>query len=262
MNRETPPKKGAGASAAQPSSILRPLLHLLPPAWRNWPRRPDGRGGFALIVILFAVSLVAVLIVIFLVNAIFSRRISFSDTSQTKAEMLCRSAADLVVGEVRDEIRLGSKDTTGSTSFAPSSPGNIVPQKEGVASPDTTGGATLLKVSASGKVIDPFAGGGRVFGSSISTSVPSLNGRSLSSVNWFGTNGPQLGSQPTLPTWAYISRGNSVVPAPTSSAVTDPNYVIGRFAYTVYDIGGLLNANVAGYPSADSAVAPFKSNVA
>jgi len=30
------------------------------------------------------------------------------------------------------------------------------------------------------------------------------------------------------------------------------NYVVGRYAYTVYDTSGLLDINVAGYPSGAS----------
>ncbi len=34
-----------------------------------------------------------------------------------------------------------------------------------------------------------------------------------------------------------------------ATGTLNPNYVVGRYAYVVYDEGGLLDANAAGYPS-------------
>src|SRR5439155_7637354 len=47
----------------------------------------------------------------------------------------------------------------------------------------------------------------------------------------------------TPPDWVFVSgQGPTVITAPDSS-------VVGRYAYAVYDEGGLLDMNVAGYPT-------------
>ena len=123
----------------------------------------------------------------------------------------------------------------------------MVPLPQGVSSP--TG--TLIMASASNTPIRP---NGTITASSISTSAPSANGRYLTAARWFTstTGSPQLGSQTTLPTWLFVTRNNGVT-TPTSvadaSTKTSNDYVIGRFAYTVYDTSGLLDASVAGYPT-------------
>jgi len=94
-------------------------------------------------------------------------------------------------------------------------------------------------------------------GSSISISQASANGRSLSGNWWFtsATGSPALGSQSTLPTWIYLTRGNGpeIPTIANAKDPTKPDYVIGRFVYTVYNLSGTLDANLAGYPSAASA---------
>ncbi|MFA7344201.1 MAG: hypothetical protein WC003_07865 [Terrimicrobiaceae bacterium] len=212
--------------------------------------------GVALVITLVAVVLLTVLVVAFFTRALLNRQIAFTSTNLVKTDILARSALDIVVGEIRQEIVDGSKTNTisGITIYEPLSATNAVPQKVGVVSPDATiGGYTIVKVSADNTPINP---GGAGLGSDVSLDKPSANGRSNS--NWF-TNGPQLGSQSTLPSWVYLTRGNGVVVNPPVAEAKDrssANYVIGRFAYTVYDTGGLLDANVAGYPAATPFAAP------
>lgn len=76
------------------------------------------------------------------------------------------------------------------------------------------------------------------------TSLRSRNGRSIDAVRW---SKPLLlpsgfSSNNQLPCWVYVNRDGSLTNIPTASTV-------GRFAYNIYDLGGLLDANVAGYHS-------------
>jgi hypothetical protein len=223
--------------------------------------------GVALVLVLMALVLVTILILAFFSRALLTRQIAFSSINQVKADILGRSALDLALGEIREEIRTGSTSLNGGQSsypiaYQPLATINFLPQPEGVSSPDAIGAATLLKVSANATPLNSNTGG-RLLGSSISTGTSSLNGRELPSAAWFGAQGPQLGSQAALPTWVFLSRGNSVVPNPSySAASSDLNYIVGRFAYAIYDIGGLLNASVAGYPSVDVGDAAYKSSLA
>jgi Tfp pilus assembly protein PilX len=220
----------------------------------------------ALLIALSAIVLLTILVLAFFSNSLLNRKISFSDTNMVKADQLARSALEIVKGEVREEIAdpsYSSSNTGGNsaypTFYQPLAPVDAIPQKVGITG---STGSGLVKVSANTSAIDPGANG-RTMGSSISIATASLNGRYLSSDRWFGSGGPQLGTNGALPTWVYVTRAG--VQTPVLSSVADPTntgYVIGRFAYTVYDQGGLMDANVAGYPSVAATAAPFKSSLA
>jgi hypothetical protein len=86
----------------------------------------------------------------------------------------------------------------------------------------------------------------------------SLNGRYVTGTRW---NKPLFAAPNTtfpLPDWIYVTRTgqnplvgspaiSTVVSSPTNMATA--NTVVGRYAYAIYDEGGLLDLNVAGYPS-------------
>lgn len=109
--------------------------------------------------------------------------------------------------------------------------------------------------------------------SNVATSTSAAGGRQHDGVYW---NQAQLVSvlnsdKATLnkylvPNWIYTNRSNSapndpndrakqhptVYAAnsgmePSSGNALGPNTIVGRYAYNIYDVGGLLNANVAGY---------------
>ena len=132
--------------------------------------------------------------------------------------------------------------------------------------------ANLVKQSATGVPTYTVAGtgttvtGSKIVASPIKTSTPSPDGRAFDGVFW---NKPQLVSIPStsttavndlellVPYWVYTDRnGNSVTDVTSNSVpsnrivsgngtLTSTN-VVGRYAYNIYDIGGTLNANVAG----------------
>ncbi len=213
-----------------------------------------GRGrqrGVALIITLGAILMLSGLVVAFFSLSTFNRLISSSGTNQMKAESLARSSLDIVVGNLREELRVNSKNgaaytQSGISIYLPGTAVNLLPTRSGIGTDATT--PNLLKVSASGV---PMWTGGSLSGSSIPISQKSENRRSISSARWFTstTESPNLGSQGTLPTWIYVTQGNGPK-TPALNAAKDPtsdDYAVGRFAYTVYDLSGLLDANVAGY---------------
>jgi Tfp pilus assembly protein PilX len=225
------------------------------------------RRGVVLVITLAAVVLLTVLILAFFSRARLNGQISYSATNNIKSDFLAHSALNILTGELRQEIVAGSTaqyagDPSYPANYSPNTPADFVPKLSGLTpnNPDPVGLANLIAVSADGAAIYP---GGRVLGSALSISTPSMNGRSFSSARWFGAGyGPQLGTQPTLPTWTLVSRDNGIEVDPAITAARDPNqkgYVIGRFAYTVYDVAGLLNVNVAGFPSIAAPAAGYKS---
>lgn len=222
------------------------------------------RKGVALVITLSAVILLTVLMVAFFSRSVLNRQIAFTSTNLNKADALARTSLDVVVGEIRQEMVVNSEPQTGSgpAVYLPKEktaaggekqvPG-MVPEKMGVSSPDGTGRVTLAKVSGDniGIFTDPDNTAGNIKGSNVSIETASLNGRSISKDKWFGDHGPLLGSQSTLPTWVLVTRNNGMK-VPSLAAAANRNsgdYVIGRFAYTVYDVSGLLDINAAGHPS-------------
>ncbi|XHR26827.1 MAG: hypothetical protein ACFUZC_12825 [Chthoniobacteraceae bacterium] len=225
------------------------------------PPRPPERG-IALVITLSAIILLSALILAFFSNATLHRQISFSGVNQTRADQVARAGLEIVVGGLRDEAAdpAYSKITTGSgaapAAYFPIDTTSVLPRKVGV-----SGTTCIVKLSGANSVIDPGTNQ-RNLGSSISIDTASRNGRCVTASRWFGTGGPGLGSSDTLPTWVYVTRSGVQTPPLDEAATPSANgYVVGRFAYAVYETGGLMDANAAGYPSAASAVAPWKASL-
>jgi len=225
-------------------------------------------AGMALVITLGAVVLITALIVTFFSNAQLNRRISYSNTNTVKADQLTRSALEIVIGEIRAEIAdpaLSGSSNGGDAAYPifyrPLASSSALPGKVG-----TSGSSLwLLKVSGSDSAIDPGTNG-RKMGTAFAINMPSRNGRYWSPDRWFGSGSPSLGTgtNDTLPTWVYITRSGIKTPGSLADAANPKaaDYVIGRFAYTVYNQGGLMDANVAGYTTAASSAVPFKSSLA
>lgn len=232
----------------------------------NLQRKRPERRGMALVITLSVLVLMTTLVLAFFSRSTFNRQIAYTSTNLIKTDTLARNALTIIVGEIRDEIASASYSTpltAGTpTLYKPITTADVLPKKVGVAGTDTLGGMTLLKVTTSSAGIRPN-GPTSLVGSSVLISDTSLNGRSLSSSRWFGSGGPKLGSS-NVPSWMILTRGNSVKVPTIANAkdVTSNDYVIGRFAYTVYDLGVLMNINVAGYPTVASSCAPYKSSLA
>lgn len=216
-----------------------------------------GRRAVVLIVTLSFVALLTIVIVAFFSRSQSNRQIAFSATSQQKAEVLAHSAIDVIVGEIRDEITLPAANSdittaSGVTTYLPKTTADAMPEKVGVSSP--TG--PIIKVSASGVGVRP---GSLIQGSSVTIDTPGFNYSGISSSRWFTSQqlSPALGWQATLPTWLMVTHGGIALPTPADAAnPSKSDYVVGRFAYTVYDVGSLLDANLAGHPTAS----PFASS--
>ncbi len=223
----------------------------------------------------FALAAIAVLtavIVIFFSRAQLDMQIAFSSSNLVKADVFARSAADLITDEFRGEIEdsglsavsTGSNITSNYNTYTPKLATSMVPVQSGVSSP--TG--VLVAVSANNAKI--WSDSTAFSGSTASTGTASQNGRYLTAARWFTTtSSPQLGGQSTLPTWVLVTRNG--VPSTTSTTpltittAKDPtqgNYVIGRFAYAVYDTSALPDVNVVGYPATALADVPFKASPA
>ena len=188
------------------------------------------KAGMALVVTLSLIVLVTITAMAFFARATSNRIVEVSRANQILVNQLSQTASDYIAGQFLQEI------AANSTNCQPNSPANAVPQRRLAAG--STGPVFANLVRQSVATADPNA-------SADNTVTPSMNGRLVGTNIWnapmLTVNGGFTGTN-QLPSWIYVNRDGSVTNAASTNA-------IGRFAYNVYDVGGLLDANVAGYPS-------------
>lgn len=225
--------------------------------------KPD--SGFALVVVLAFVILLAGIIMAFLARTSTERQLVHGSFNEAKTDQLARSALAIVIGNLKQEIVNGSTSTTVNniTLYTPSTAANVLPQRTGAAggSPDPI--PNLVRRSIRSDPIIPPGIGSRASALG-STPIPSSSPVTtkkgeVSAARW---NKHYLiprpaGTDPTdttpisafaAPDWIFVcDQGPTILSTPTHSA-------IGRYAYAVYDEGGLLDVNVAGYPPAPSSI--------
>ena len=218
----------------------------------------------ALVVVLAFVVLLCALVVAYLTRTGTDRQLADSSFNQANANILARSALDIVVSDLKQEIVDGSTTSTvnGTTIYTPTATSNIVPQRSGT----QTAMPNLVRRSVRSDSIS-FPGVGSRASAVNSTTDASVNGRLVSLPRWNAhylipkSNPSNDALDPVAsfiaPDWVLVSRGGLLIRSSIGSGLaalnnpanTNMNYVIGRYAYAVYDEGGLLDINVAGYPS-------------
>jgi hypothetical protein len=216
----------------------------------------QSRRGAALVLILCFVVLVAGLMVAFFSRATNERLVSNTNANGIKAEMLADTALDIIVDGFRQEIVSSSTATgTGTTTiYIPSSGSSVVPSRSGTI-------PNLVCYSSHSDSATRAV-------NSISTGT-SFNGRSVNLARWNThyllplASGTTLGdttpdSSFTAPDWIVMTRGGALTSGGWDKSLSiasssNLKYAIGRYAYAVYDEGGLLDVNAAGYPSGATA---------
>ncbi len=240
------PPSGPGAS-----NRFLPLLPPRAPAIRSIPG-PRRRSGVALIMTLGMIVLVTIMIMAFYSYATATAKIENSRAEQVKTEQLAQSALSYVSHQFLQEIQTTSTTFTnnGIVIFQPTSGINLSPLRlmsPGVLPTDARF-FNLTRQSVS--TADANA-------SADNTATPSQNGRVLGATRWnfpvLAAGGGFSGAN-QLPNWIYIGKTTGITNAASPTA-------IGRFAYNAYNIGNLLDLNVAGYPTGTTA-AQIKSTVA
>ena len=221
------------------------------------------RRGTALIVVLMFVVLMTVVVLAFFMKATAFRGLSQSAVSEFKTDTLARSALAITVADLRQEIKNGSTlKTFGNASvFYPTTSANAIPMRSGNPALESDGTDPIPNLIRRSVRSDAIASPGVASRASAASSVtPSWNGRFISPARWNkhyliprdpalfgGANATKVGTDPVpsfvAPDWVYVTEnGPEVLTASKRS-------VIGRYAFAIYDEGGLLDINVAGYPS-------------
>jgi type II secretory pathway component PulK len=218
--------------------------------------------GAALVVVLSVILLLTGLVVAYLSNALMQRRISSQSAGQAQADLLARSALSVIVGDLRREIVLGSDADTNATPifYLPKTAAAILPERSGnpPGSPDPI--PNLIRRSVRN---DPISVPSRASAVNSADDV-SMNGRSVCLSRWNAhylvpKSDPINGASDPIaefkaPDWVLVTRSGVAVKTDADvAAMRDPaapDRAIGRYAYAIYDAGGLLDMNVAGYLSA------------
>jgi len=195
----------------------------------------------ALLIVLAMVAIIATLVIIFVFHATANLQTETSRTHYASAEIIADSAGSYVKGlfltELSTNIYSTSTNIGGITIYTPATATNSIPIRSinSSISPSDTDFFNLIRQSIA--TTDPNA-------SSDGTATAAQNGHGVGTNIWnlsmLVPGGFTSTSQ--LPHWIYISRTGGLTNASSTN-------VIGRFAYNVYDVGGLLNINAAGHPS-------------
>ncbi|MEY2505420.1 MAG: hypothetical protein QOG27_1700, partial [Verrucomicrobiota bacterium] len=232
---------------------------------RNEYLRGRRDGGVALVIVLAFVVLLTLTVVAYLSRTSMGRLIAHGDFHNFKSDQLALSAIDLIVADLKQEIVDGSTASTvgAYTIYVPASNANISPMRSGCPPGNPDPIPNLVRRSVR---LDPIASPGlasRASAVNSSTDV-SPNGRSVSGARWnkhyliprdpalySGANTNKVGTDPlpqfTAPDWVFVtSNGPAVIGAPSDAT-------IGRYAFAIYNEGGLLDVNVAGFPQAATA---------
>jgi len=235
--------------------------------------------GVALVIVLAFIALLTILVTAFFSRAILDRQVADASVAQMKADQLARTALEVIAGDLKQEMNAGSKadgDPSGATYtangtriYVPKTNKSVVPARIGTH--DNLPNLVRRSVRSASGSPEEFPSQSTVFNSTdylaallpknrasaVSSIDPSQNGRAISRERW---NKPLLLSGGTVPTeftapdWVILTRGGPKVftawnAALKDSALSNQDYAVGRYTYTVYDEGGLIDINLAGYPS-------------
>lgn len=220
------------------------------------------QGGSALVIVLSALVLICILVVAFISQATLSRKISFTSAGQSRADTIAQTGLDTIIGDLRTEIAAGSTATTnnGIVIYEPTTNFTVVPNLSGA-----DGFTNVVKRSVGGS--SAWSGPNYLAGvpsprrasAGNSTTNLSSNGRYIDMKRWNAPYllGATLPANFVPPDWVLITRKGPLfdisatpsIAALADNSISNTNHVIGRFAYMIYDEGGLIDVNVAGYPS-------------
>src|SRR6266536_2497720 len=244
---------------------------------------PFRERGAALIIVLALVVLLTGVSIAYLSRTTSDRQVANSSFHQSNVDQLAQSGMDNIIGDLRQEIVYGSASPAPTFSANGSTFSLYVPcANVGCTTPTPSPGSTacpnstptilpilpiyypspipgttpaipnLIRRSVAADTIPCPATASRASAVN-STTNASANGRSVSLARWNSHYMIPGGSAPITtgynapnywaPDWVFVKdQGAAIITAPDTS-------VIGRYAYMIYDEGGLLDMNAAGYPS-------------
>ena len=244
----------------------------------------------ALIIVLALIVLMTGLTVAYLSRTTNERTIAHSSFNQSKADELAASTADLIIGDLRNEIANGSSPTPTPNVlnaiptptpfvFRATTAAYVVPMRNPTPTPGTTPAIPNLirrsvrsdEAGGVNAMPSPSPGVPSHASAVSSTTDVSANGRFVSLPRWnkhyliprtagaaVTDTTPISAFNALAPDWVLLTRNGPVAFSGWNSSLADTtvsnsSYCVGRYAFAIYDEGGLLDVNVAGYPSSATA---------
>lgn len=211
-----------------------------------------GTRSSALVIVLAMVTILSAMLVAFLSSMRSGRLTSFSYNQSIRVDELSQAGLEYVLLGLRREIMEPARSTTfsavgGPTIYFPQAPTYAPPERMTAAV-----GATLTNLVKISSGTAAFYANGPIMASVASSGTASRNGRSITRARWNRTkliDDAALGDL-TLPSWVIITRqGTTNIWNADLANRNSDGMALGRFAFAVYDVGGLLDVNVAGYPA-------------
>jgi hypothetical protein len=209
---------------------------------KNFLRSRDRSSkGAALMIVLAFVVLLAGVALAYFSRTTTDRQLAQSSSNDTSADVFARSALDIVVSDFKQEI-LAAGTTANSN--------NIQPQRSGA-------DASIPNLIRRSVFPDNIPAPGLSSLASAVTSAPTdlnnIKRGEITSARWNSHYLIPSGANFTAPNWVLVTRNG---PAAFSAwqdnlkdrTSTNTSYVVGRYAFAVYDEGGLLDMSTAGYP--------------
>src|SRR5205085_11571616 len=252
----TPVSLGCSNLRALFSSIAKMIYLLLRPSART------RENAVALLIVLAFLVLLAGITVSYLARTATDRQVAHGSFNDAKSDQLARSALDVIVGDLKQEIVNGSTSSTvqNVTIYTPTSAANMVLRTSGTPS----SGTPIPNLIRRSLQSDPIPAPGVPSRASALNSAPSPSGTpakkgEITTARWNEhyliprrTPGPgestsRVYTDPidnfVAPDWVFVDNtGPKIIAGPSSA-------VLGRYAYAIYDEGGLIDLNVGGYPS-------------
>ena len=201
--------------------------------------------GIALVITMSLVILLSFMVIAFFSMVTTNRQIENTSAGGVTARLLAEGAVGAIQADLRQEIIAGSTavGSGNSTVYYANAPANMVPLR--AVNLSATDANFLNVVKQSGV---RFFGNATIFNaaSSAKSTEPANNGRLISAARWSAPmlTGAEFATGDT-PNWIFVN--------PTGYSVTPTASTIGRIAFNVYDVGGLLNINASGFAPAEGA---------
>lgn len=225
----------------------------------------SNENAAALIIVLAFVVLLSGLVVAYFSRTVTDRGVAKSSFTLTKADQVALSATNLIISDLKQEIVSGSTlavGNSGTAMYIANPTANMVPQRSG--NPPLVAGIdpvpNLIRRSVYPDSI--VAPGIASRASAVNTTSTSVNKRTVTTTRWNShylipkknTTDDTIPVDDFLaPDWVIVTRNGPTVftgfaPALKDPTTTNNSYAMGRYAYAIYDEGGLLDINIAGFP--------------
>ncbi|NBV86383.1 MAG: hypothetical protein EBS01_09015, partial [Verrucomicrobia bacterium] len=249
----------------------------------------QGESGAALVLVLLVAALLSAMVLAYVLAASRSEAIAAAHSSRLRAQLVLETAEAMVLADLRAELKAGSVSPSNQTSlYYPATAWSAVPWRSKTLPPNLikqsiAGGEFYDKaLRCDGAEAYPEAARHQVPLRAVaaSTAANALNARGWDGARW---NAPLLLPRQTPgsvedftpacsgytrvdgavspwtwrePDWILMAQSGATPTAwsaklrSESAERAGDSAVVARFAYQIYDQGGLLDLNVAGYDPA------------